>query len=73
MDPRFFRTYEMVEKNQGYRNPILELSSSSFKYMGDMETYLRTTLKLAIIWYRLRYISHQRALHAFRCVRNLGW
>lgn len=68
-----FAPYEMVEKNQGYRNPILELSSSSFKvYRGhgnlpQDDPKISNNLSIGS-----RYISHQRALHAFRCVRNLG-
>ena len=68
-----FAPYEMVEKNQGYRNPILELSRSSFKvYRGhgnlpQDDPKISNNLSIG-----LRYISHQRALHAFRCVRNLG-
>ena len=68
-----FAPYEMVEKNQGYRNPTLELSSSSFKVFrghGNLpqnDSSISKNLNIAS-----RYISHKIALHAFRCVKNLG-
>ena len=68
-----FAPYEMVEKQQGYRNPTLLLSSSSFKvYRGHgnlPQNDSETSSKLII---GTRYVSHQMALHAFRCVKNLG-
>ncbi len=68
-----FAPYDMVEKNQGFRNPILQLPNSSFKVFrghGSLPQEMpkiRDNLSIGT-----RHISHYMALHSFRCVRNLG-
>ncbi len=61
-----FAPYEMVEKNLGYRNPILELPHSNFKVFRGQINHSEQSLNINI-----RNVSHQMALHSFRCVKSL--
>lgn len=61
-----FVSYEMSENLKGYRNPVMNLNQGSFKvFRGSMNpsdsNYVTD-----------RKASHLKALHAFRCVKNLG-
>lgn len=61
-----FAPYEMSESLKGYRNPVMNLNHGSFKvFRGSLNPSESTHLTD-------RKASHMRALHAFRCVKNLG-